>query len=218
MARVSSSRRPRGRRARNVAGVVGVSVLAAGVLVLWLWTSSAGRSATTVPSSTGASAAAATTVTTVDPGALPQTDTLPVATAADEQNRARQLLAAVVADNPDAAIVAFFPRAAYLQVKALTNAGGDYDQRLVAQFRADVHARHAQVVAGARSTPEFVRLDVVATPVWVVPGVESNKGSYWRVYDSQLRYTVDGTDRSLPIKSLISWRGQWYVVHLVAVK
>ena len=51
-----------------------------------------------------------------------------------------------------------------------------------------------------------------------MPGEESNTLPYWRVYGSTLRYSVDGTTRSFPITSLISWRGEWYVVHLGAIR
>ena len=54
--------------------------------------------------------------------------------------------------------------------------------------------------------------------VWVQPGAEYNKGSYWRVYGSRSHYTVDGQDHSFPVSSLISWRGQWYVVHLGEIR
>ena len=49
-------------------------------------------------------------------------------------------------------------------------------------------------------------------------GEESNKLSYWRVYRTTLHYTEDGQDMSFPVTSLISWRGEWYVVHLGAIR
>ena len=53
---------------------------------------------------------------------------------------------------------------------------------------------------------------------WILPGVEYNKGSYWRVYGTTVTYTVGGESRSFPITSMISWRGEWYVVHLGAIR
>ena len=53
---------------------------------------------------------------------------------------------------------------------------------------------------------------------WVDPGEEYNKIGYYRVFGSRLRYEVDGAARSFDVKSLISWRGEWYVVHLGAIK
>lgn len=43
---------------------------------------------------------------------------------------------------------------------------------------------------------------------------EYNKIGYWRVYGTRVRYrTAAGTAGSFGIYSLISWRGQWYIVH-----
>ena len=168
---------------------------------------------------TSATSTTVRTTTTVDPGSLPQTNVEPVATDPAEQARAKALFDAIVADDPTVALPAFFPRGAYLQVKSLANPGNDYDTRLIPQFTGDIHTLHARVVAtGTTATPVFSRLDVVNTPVLVQPGVEHNSGIYWRVYDSVLRYTVNGVPKTLPVKSMISWRGQWYVVHLIVIK
>jgi hypothetical protein len=209
----------RRRRQRLVVPTLFVAVVLGGASVaLWLVRPASRASSTPAQSADPASRVPGTTAAIVDPGALPQTANQPTATDAAEQDRARQLFSAIVADNPDEALSTFFPRAAYLQVKSLTNAGADYDNRLIAQFRNDIHALHVRLVSQARSTPVFERLDVGAEPVWITPGVESNKGSYWRVYDSQMGYSDGGVARSIPIKSMISWRGQWYVVHLIAIK
>ena len=51
------------------------------------------------------------------------------------------------------------------------------------------------------------------------PGEESNKLSYWRVYGTTMQYTESTARRgSFPVTSLISWRGQWYVVHLGEIR
>ena len=52
----------------------------------------------------------------------------------------------------------------------------------------------------------------------VQPGEEYNKLSYWRVYGTTLQYTEDGQANSFPVTSLISWRGEWYVVHLGEIR
>jgi len=38
------------------------------------------------------------------------------------------------------------------------------------------------------------------------------------VYGTRLIYEVKGKERSLEVTSLISWRGEWYVVHLTGFK
>ena len=46
------------------------------------------------------------------------------------------------------------------------------------------------------------------------PGVEVNSIGYWQVSYPRLRYVVNGQEHSYAFSSMISWRGQWYVVHL----
>lgn len=44
-----------------------------------------------------------------------------------------------------------------------------------------------------------------------------NKVGYWHLPGLRLVYRINGELRSFGIASLISWRGQWYVVHLGGV-
>lgn len=156
--------------------------------------------------------------TTADVGALPQTDERPTATSPREVEGARALWDAVVADDPDVALGFFFPRSAYRQVKDIGDPDGDYDRRLIANFRTDVHDLHAQLGPNA-ATAAFEGLHVPDEQAqWIQPGVEYNKGSYWRVLGATLQYRVDGVEHTLPVASLISWRGEWYVVHLGPIR
>ena len=52
---------------------------------------------------------------------------------------------------------------------------------------------------------------------WVPPGVCDNGVGYYEVANSRVVYTEAGVTRSFGIASLISWRGEWYVVHLGAI-
>ena len=112
----------------------------------------------------------------------------------------------------------FFPLSAYKQVKSISDPEHDWNTRLVAAFAEDVHAWHAQLGANAANA----QLTGVSVPTdqaqWIQPGVEYNKGSYWRVYGATLRYQVDGRAATFSIASLISWRGEWYVVHLASIR
>ena len=120
--------------------------------------------------------------------------------------------------NPETALPFFFPLGAYRQVKAISDVDGDYNNRLVANYELDIAALHKSLGATAGQA-QFVEVQVPsAAAQWIKPGVEYNKGAYWRVYDSTVIYTVNGQRRSFPIKSMISWRGQWYVVHLTVIK
>jgi len=149
----------------------------------------------------------------VDPGTLPQTRDRPSDESDALRARAEALFEAIQNDDPDRAMSAFFPLHAYEQVKAIPSPASDWKHRLVANFKRDIHAAHAQL--GRKSTEaRFVALDVGPGARWVEPGEEGNKLGYFRVYGSKLRYTLEGRERTLPITSLISWRGEWYVVHL----
>jgi hypothetical protein len=169
----------------------------------------------TVPPPTGP---APTTTTEPDPQFLPQTPDKPSATSARFAAGATALWQAIVADDPEVALPFFFPLGAYEQVKAISNPESDWRSRLVSAYREDIHSLHSRLGARA-SAAQFQGIDVPeGQATWVQPGEEYNKGSYWRVYNAALRYTVDGQAGSFPIASMISWRGEWYVVHLNSIR
>ena len=72
-----------------------------------------------------------------------------------------------------------------------------------------------QLVTSAGPGAKVLGVDVPAAGVhWVPPGVEYNSIGYWNVMYARVRYEVGGVQKSFAIDSMISWRGQWYVVHL----
>jgi hypothetical protein len=112
---------------------------------------------------------------------------------------------------------AFFPRAAYEQVKAIPFPAADWHNRLYADFRLDVSAAHHLLGRRAKKAV-LVRIIVpAAQAAWIVPGVCANSIGYWHVAGARMVYRVHGRTRSFGIASLISWRGVWYVVHFGAV-
>jgi hypothetical protein len=112
---------------------------------------------------------------------------------------------------------AFFPLAAYTQVKAIPAPAADWHHRLFGDFRLDVAAAHALLGKNARSA-RLVRVIVPAAAAsWIVPGVCANSAGYWHVAGARVVYRKGGRIRSFGIASLISWRGVWYVVHFGAV-
>ena len=137
-----------------------------------------------------------TTTTTVDPGTLPQTDEKPTGTGTEFDARMKVLADAIINNSPDSAISTFFPVTAYKQTKKNTDPAADWNSRLIKAFREDV----------------------ADTAAWIKPGVEYNVGPYWRVFKTQMNFTVDGKNVQIPIESMISWRGQWYVVHLGTIR
>jgi hypothetical protein len=159
-----------------------------------------------------------TTTAAADPGALPQTDERPSASGTTFTAGVNGLWEAIRQDKPELALPFFFPKSAYLQVKDIGDPAGDYQNRLSANYDQDIHTLHTQLGANATNAT-FAGISVPdAQAVFVQPGEESNKGSYWRVYGTTMQYEVDGQTGSFPVTSLISWRGEWYVVHLGAIR
>lgn len=112
---------------------------------------------------------------------------------------------------------AFFPLAAYRQVKAIPFPAADWHNRLYADFRLDVVAAHNLLGAAAKKA-RLVRVIVPAAEAsWIGPGACYNSVGYWHVAGPRVIYRVHGHTRSFGIASLISWRGRWYVVHFGAV-
>ena len=124
------------------------------------------------------------------------------------------LWAGVVSGRAHLAMASFFPLVAYEQVKAIAYPAADWQNRLAAEFRADVIAAHQLMGRAARSAT-LVRVVVPEQQAdWISPGVCSNGVGYWHVAGARVVYRVGGQTRSFGIASLISWRGRWYVVHL----
>jgi hypothetical protein len=152
--------------------------------------------------------------TPVDPGLLPQTHVLPPGNDPTFQAGVQDLWQAIVHDDAAQALPFFFPETAYLQVKAISNASADYQNRLIAWYKLDIHAAHV-LLGSQASSAQLVGVTVPESQaVWITPGVEYNKGSYYRVYGTRLTYRIGSRTASFGIFSLISWRGEWYVVHL----
>ncbi len=149
----------------------------------------------------------------VDPGKLPQTRDRPHE-AAPLQARARTLWDAIVRDEPEVGLPFFFPLSAYKQVKAIPAPEADWKRRLLANYRRDVHRLHEKLGSHAADA-KLVELEVPRERgQWVEPGEEGNRLGYWRVFGSKLRYETDRGPAAFDVSSLISWRGEWYVVHL----
>jgi hypothetical protein len=154
----------------------------------------------------------------IDPGTLPQTRDRPRSSTPGFDARAHALWDAIVSDDPDRALPAFFPVAAYKQVKAIPAPEADYKHRLLASFGRDIHRLHERLGSHAADAT-LAELEIASERArWVEPNEESNKIGYWRVFGSKLRYKVGENAASFDVSSLISWRGEWYVVHLSGFK
>ena len=157
----------------------------------------------------------------VDPATLGQTHDVPRAAGPSFEQHVRELWEAIVSDDPDRAMPFFFPLGAYVQVKDIDRPAVDWKRRLVAAYIRDIHALHRRLErqAGDSGIASLIGVEVPeARARWVDPGEEYNKVGYFRVFGSRLRYRVGETSLAFDIKSLISWRGSWYVVHLRAIE
>lgn len=134
------------------------------------------------------------------------------------QAKGKLLWQAIVDDTPEVAASFFFPKEAYVHVKAAKNPEGDWRWRLWKHFERDLHALHkSQGQALAKATFKGLRIPP-KRPHWAAPGNEYNRLGYWRAYGSQLTYELRGRERHVPISSLISWKSQWYVVHMTGFR
>lgn len=147
-------------------------------------------------------------------GSEPQTTAFPKTTDAAFTAAVHDIWLAVSTGNPGYARPAFFPEPAYLQIKAISDPAADWHDRLWYDFTLDVAAAHKLI--GSSAT-----LDKVVVPAqyaqWIPPGACYNSGGYWHVPGSRLVYRSNGAVKSIGIASFISWRGDWYVVHLGAL-
>ena len=151
------------------------------------------------------------------PGSLPQTRVRPPAGGAALAARMADLWRAVQSGLLAAAVPAFFPRGAYIQLKAIPSAASDWQSRLLHDFGLDIRAAHALLGRHA-SEARLVSVEVPESYAhWVPPGVCFNSIGYYEVPNARVLYRAGGHIRSFGIASMISWRGAWYVVHLGAI-
>lgn len=123
----------------------------------------------------------------------------------------------VVSGRAGPALIAFFPEAAYVRLKAIAGASSDWHSRLVRDYSLDLEAAHRLLGADAAQA-RLLGVRAEATyGHWIPPGVCSNGIGYYEVPDARLVYREAGATRSFGIASMISWRGEWYVVHLGAI-
>lgn len=175
------------------------------------------KNAEATTSSTLSTTTSSTTTTTIDPGTLPQTEQKPSTTSEQFQNRMNVLANAIITNNPTSALSTFFPLEAYKQTKAISNPTSDWNSRLIKAFDEDIASANKMLGPNA-ATATFTGVTVPDSAQWIKPGQEYNKGPYWRVLNSKMNFTVDGKNVSVPLTSMISWRGEWYVVHLGKIR
>lgn len=151
------------------------------------------------------------------PGSLAQTNAYPSATSSQFKSIMASLWTGIVHGSLEPALPAFFPKDAYVRLKAIASASSDWADRLVNDYGLDIIAAHALLGGGAARA----RLITVNVPSgyghWIEPGVCYNSVGYYELPNARIVYREDGETRSFGIASMISWRGVWYVVHLGAI-
>jgi hypothetical protein len=149
-----------------------------------------------------------------DAATLPQTRAFPSTTDTAFKNVIHDFWLAVTTGNPNYAKPAFFPEKAYEQVKAISDPASDWQGRLWYEFTLDVAAVHPLIGKNARLLKVIVPTEYA---IWIPPGACYNSIGYWHVPGSRVVYEQGGATRSFGITSFISWRGDWYLVHLGAL-
>lgn len=146
---------------------------------------------------------------------LPQTEERPLPDSPALVQKIALLTQAILKDDPSLALPAFFPVVAYEQVKDIAKPARDWKLRLVAAFERNIHEYHRAIGADVQ-TLRVVGLEIPDSGVrWMKPGSEGNRVGYFRVLRSKLRLETDrGKSLAFEVTSFISWRGEWYIVHL----
>jgi hypothetical protein len=146
---------------------------------------------------------------------LAQTEERPSVGSERFKQRMQLLADSIRTGDAERARSTFFPLVAYAQVKDVQKPERDYRYRLLSHFDRDVRNYHKLLGKDAGSA-QFLGVDVPEARVqWMKPGKEGNRLGYFRVLRSTLRFRLaNGAERTFELTSMISWRGEWYVVHL----
>jgi hypothetical protein len=150
-----------------------------------------------------------------DGTALPQTEERPSTTSERFKRRMQRLADSILSGDAERARSSFFPLVAYAQVKDVQKPERDYRYRLMAHFERDVR-EYRKALGQAAAHAQFLGVSVAEERVeWMKPGKEGNRLGYFRVLRSRLRFaSPGGKEQTFELTSMISWRGEWYVVHL----
>jgi hypothetical protein len=220
------------RRRRRVVGLTLIAVVGAG---LWISGFSGGSRVARLSSATNARSSVANALRPVAtrqsapppnepiraapslPGLLSQTHSYPSGTSARFKSLMASLWAGIVRDSPARALSAFFPKDAYVRLKAIASASSDWTNRLVHDYGLDIAAAHALLGHNAAHA-HLIAVSVRSSyGHWIQPGACYNAIGYYEMPNARVVYREDRQVRSFGIASMISWRGVWYVVHLGAI-
>ena len=139
-------------------------------------------------------------------------DALPAFTSDELTTRAKHLLEAIQKDDGELAGDIVFPRDAYLQVKDVPDPGKNWDTKVLAAFRKEVHALHHHTKGVERAV--FTGFEVGQPTSEAMPKKKDLKRMLWRSKRSRLAFTIDGKPSHFDVVEMTGWRGAWYVTKL----
>jgi hypothetical protein len=126
--------------------------------------------------------------------------------------RARHLMEAIAQDDVTLASDIIFPRDAWLATRDAADPGKDWDVHVATPFRKAVHVLSRR----ERHLNQFqvVSIELGGAMEQVEPRRHGWKKPLWLLSGSRLTFVVDGHTRTLPIREMVAWRGDWYVTRL----
>ena len=147
---------------------------------------------------------------------LPQTEDEPSIHSPLFQHRLGLLWQAIVADDPEIARPFFFPKVAYLKVKAIKDPPAATGSAGCGSSSCATFTSTTKSSAPIRARPASSGSDFPeGKSHWMKKHKEGNAIGYHRVKRPYLVFTdADGKEQKLEVTVMISWRGEWYVVHL----
>lgn len=123
----------------------------------------------------------------------------------------RKLVATIEKNDTAAARAYFFPREAFLQLKAMKGAERYYDEELIKHFDHDVGTAHERLKV--QTDWELASFEK-GRCVWKEKGTEYNAIPYWSCYRNKIHLKKGDAKLTIPLRTLINWGPRWYVTHL----
>lgn len=133
----------------------------------------------------------------------------PLGTAAE---RAKLLVEAVKQNKPQLAAPFFFPADDFKRVKGIKNPDKYFD------YLMRVYVKDIQTIRGQLKAPDsvsFVSFELGRGRNWIPRRKEGNRVPYYATYKSRLKVLDAGRERTIKVRVMITWEGQWYVTHLL---
>ena len=133
----------------------------------------------------------------------------------DAAARAKLLIEAVRKNDPAIALPFFFDKDAFRKVKGIKNPD-KYFEYLVRVYNKDIQT--IRETLKAPDTVQFVSFTLGRRRNWIPRGKEGNRMPYYATYKSKLVVKDAGKERTIKVRVMITWDGQWYVTHLLRKK